>query len=165
LPGAVCGAGEPIPARKRSAWVHSVVWPWWSIVSVSIGRPRREDGNYGDLEKGWVDDAAALYVSCSNGGGMAAGQLAFTAVIFVLRSHTLRPVGVITPQQPEYPAAGHVPILGSVEILSGKVIAEEVWYGLGDGTCCPTGRAATVWNYDKGTLTPERTVVIVPPNK
>jgi hypothetical protein len=160
LPGAACGSTHPIPLRESQALVRSTIWPWWPLVDVSA-YPRP---TFGDLD-GDERDEAALNVMCSNGGGMAAGQLGSAYVIFSARRHVLRVVGVVRPRQPLDPEASHVPLLGAVEILPGKVIVQEAWYGPHDGTCCSSGRAATVWTYATGTLRPTRTVVVLPPSR
>jgi hypothetical protein len=157
LPAVVCGATDPIHLRHGTAFVHSASKPWWPAVLVQTGPV-----SYGDLD-GDGRDEAAVGVDCNNGGGMAAGQLGFSSVIFSTRAGRLRVLGVVAPRQPLDLEASHVPLLGRVEILTGKVIAQEAWYGPHDGTCCPSGRAATVWRYTKGTLRPSRTVVVVSP--
>jgi hypothetical protein len=166
LPSAACGATHPIRLRNGSAYVHSAAWPWWAIVVVSATPPSWKDGEYGDLDGDGNTNEAAVGVVCSNGGGTAAGQLGFSYVIFQAREyeHVLRAVGVIRPRQPFNPEEGHVPLLGSVEILPGKVLAQEAWYGPHDGTCCPSGRATTIWTYARGKLRPSRTVVVLRPS-
>jgi hypothetical protein len=159
LPGAACGSTNPIRLHRGTADVRSQTYPWWAVVDAYLGPV-----SYGDVN-GDGRDEAAVGVSCSNGGGTAAGQLAFADVVLRSDRKVLRPLGIITPRQPYDPNAGHVPVLGSarakrwVTIRSGEVIAHEGWYGRRDGTCCPSGRARTVWRYTKGTLRPLRTVV------
>jgi hypothetical protein len=77
VPGAACGATQPIRLDPRSEWgdafVRSAARPWWSAVEVAAGPT---GVRYGDLD-GDGRDEAALVVVCSNAGGTAAGQLAF----------------------------------------------------------------------------------------
>jgi len=164
LPGAACGTTHPIRLRNGRAFVRSAAWPWWAIVDVSATPPSSTDGEYGDLDGDGIDEAA-VGVVCSNGGGTAAGQLGFSYVIFTAGENVLRVIGVITPRQPLDPEAGHVPLLASVEVLPGKVLTQEAWYGSNDGTCCPSGRATTIWRYAGGKLRPSRTIVVLRPSR
>lgn len=159
LPGSACGATGPIRLRAGQAFVRSSAWPWWSVVEVDL-RPAA----YGDLD-GDGRDEAAVGVVCSNGGGTASGQLGFATVVFRARDRELRVVGVVRPRQPLDPEAGHVPLLGRVEIRRRRVVAEELWYGPRDGTCCPSGRATTIWTYARGSLPASRTIVVVRPSR
>jgi hypothetical protein len=104
---------------------------------------------YGNLD-GVGQDEAALVVDCNNGGGMAAGVLAYAQVIYTTAGKSLRVIAVMTPQQPRN--ANRLPTLLTVKIRRGKVIAREAWYGPNDGTCCPSGRTTTVWTYNHGAL-------------
>lgn len=165
LPGAACGATHPIRLRNGWAVVRSAAWPWWAIVDVFATPPHSRSGGYGDLDGDGNSNEAAVGVICSNGGGTGAGQLGSSSVIFSARENVLHVVGVIRPQQPLDAEAGHVPLLGPVEILRGKVLAQEAWYGPHDGTCCPSGRAATIWTYVGGRLRPSRTIVVLRPSR
>jgi hypothetical protein len=53
--------------------------------------------SYGDLGKGF--QVAAFDVGCDNGGGTAAGQLAFAVIIFEVSDGQLRVLGTLTPQK------------------------------------------------------------------
>jgi hypothetical protein len=158
LPGATCGADEPIRLRHGEAAVYSVGHPWWPAVVVDTGRAVDEHVYYGDLT-GDGHDEAALDVVCSNGGGTADGQLAFSSVIFTAVGHSLRVIGIVTPRQPLNPNMPHVPIVGKVKLERGRLISSEYWYGRRDGTCCASGRATTTWSYTDGKLRPARTIV------
>ena len=68
-------------------------------------------------------------------------------------------VGIITPQQPLNPNTPHVPLLGSVDIQPGRIIAHEFWYGAADPTCCASGRAETIWAYHNDAIQPTKTIV------
>ena len=103
---------------------------------------------YGDLD-GDGSDEAALAVSCSNGGGTAAGALAYVQVIFRAGPRYPVAVGVITArQQPKHV----LPTLLTVTFGRGRVQVREAFYGRGDGTCCPSGRARSTWTYRNGKL-------------
>jgi hypothetical protein len=158
LPGSVCGASNPIRLRDRRAPVRSTRWPRWPNVHVYSGWTRVI---YGDLDADGTDEAA-LAVSCDNGGGTAAGVLAYSEVIFTAGAHTPRVRGVVTPRtrNPDEPAS-----LIQVTIRPGKVVAHEYWYGPHDGTCCPSGRSTTVWTYIHGELVAGKTTVTKKPAK
>jgi hypothetical protein len=115
---------------------------------------------YGDLD-GDGRDEAALVVDCSNGGGTADGVLAYAQVIFTAAGKSLRVVDVLTPQQPS--RSNRLPTLLTVEIVRGKVVAREAWYGAHDGTCCPSGRTTTIWTYRDGALRAGTPTVERPP--
>jgi hypothetical protein len=150
VPGAACGATHPIRLDPRSDWgdafVRSAVHPWWPAVVVGTGWNGVRSG---DLDADGRDEAA-LDVACSNAGGTAAGQLAFSNGIYAARGRSLRSLGIVTPRQPLYAAATHVPLVWA-EIRRGKVVAHESWYGPHDGTCCASGR--TIWRFETGRCT------------
>jgi hypothetical protein len=146
VPGSVCGARHSIRLHKGRAVVDSPRWP--SVPHVSVHAGWNPDV-YGDLDRVGQDEAA-LVVGCSNGGGTAAGFLAYAQVIFTTAGKSLRVIGVVTPQQPR--KANRLPTLLTVKIRRGKVTAREAWYGPNDGTCCPSGRTTTIWRYANGAL-------------
>jgi hypothetical protein len=146
VPGSVCGATHSIRLHKSQAVVDSPRWPAWPHVTVDAGW---NPVVYGNLD-GVGQDEAALVVDCNNGGGTADGVLTYAQVIFTNAGNSLRVIGVLTPQQPR--KANTLPTLLTVKIRRGKVIAREAWYGPNDGTCCPSGRATTVWTYAREAL-------------
>lgn len=161
LPGGVCGSSRPIRPRSVTRWsgqafIHpDVTLIWWNPVWVYSW----EKPVFGDLD-GDGSDEAALHVGCANGGGMAAGQLAFSEVIFKAVGESMRVLGVVTPRQPLNAESPHVPLLWTVSIDRGTLIAPEYWYGPYDGTCCPSGEARTTWKYVDGRLRPARTTIV-----
>jgi hypothetical protein len=146
VPGSACGATHSIRLHNDRAVVDSPRWPSVPRVTVHAGW---NPVVYGNLDVVGQDEAA-LVVGCSNGGGTAAGALAYAQVIFTSARKSLRVIGVVTPQQPRKP--NRLPTLVTVKIRHGKVIAREAWYGPNDGTCCPSGRTTTVWTYAHGAL-------------
>jgi hypothetical protein len=112
---------------------------------------------YGDLN-GTGGDVAALNVWCSNTGGTADGQIQNSWVVFSADSGTLTVIGVLVPQQPADANLPHVPYFnsgpGGIAIASGSITVEELWYAPSDETCCPSGKATTVWTLAHGAFTP-----------
>jgi hypothetical protein len=163
LPGGVCGSSRPIRPHKYRYGPEAVIHTdvdllWWNPVVVSSwSRPV-----FGDLDADGRDEAA-LQVVCANGGGTAAGQLAFSAVIFRAMGRSVRVVGIVTPQQPLDPKTSHVPLNHVVAIKPGQVVVSEAWYGQYDGTCCASGEAKTIWMYGHGKLRPTRTTILQKP--
>ena len=114
----------------------------------------------GELQSG-SQDVAALDVWCTNTGGTAEGQIDNSWVIYAVESGTLRVLGTLVPQQPSSAKPPHVPYFESepegILIQPGKITVHELWYASGDGTCCPSIRATTVWTYTDGVLRPTST--------
>jgi hypothetical protein len=162
LPGVACGATHPIRTGGGNDWgeafVRSAVLPWWPAVAVGTGW---DAVHYGKLD-GDGRDEAVLDVYCNNAGGTAGGQLAFASVVYAVRGHMLRSIGVITPRQPLDSSASHVP-LEFAQISRGKVIAHETWYGAYDGDCCGSGQARTIWTYTRGKLRVAHTTILQEP--
>jgi hypothetical protein len=115
---------------------------------------------YGDLE-GSGGDVAAVRLSCDNNGGMAAGRLLHSIVVFRERAGTPVVLAVLSPRhQPE----DAMPTGLIVRTISpGRMVVEEGFYGPWDLTCCPTGRAITTWVLSAGKLVPGTTRVTVSP--
>jgi hypothetical protein len=160
LPGAACKANSPIRLRNHVAQISHTgfgdVNSFGSnpdLVQVAAAY----DVTYGQL--GGVGPAAAVDVVCSNNGGTADGQVRFAEVVFSGTATNVRAVGLITPQQPDIAKVGHVPLLGKVRWVNGRIVVAEYWYGPNDPTCCASGRATTTWAYRTGKLTAVRTVV------
>jgi hypothetical protein len=162
LPGGACGSSRPLRPRRYEYGPAAIVHPdvdllWWNpVVVYSWSKPV-----FGDLD-GDGRDEAALDVDCTNGGGTAGGQLAFSEVVFEAVGSSLRVVGILTPRQPLEPGA-HVPLSHVVTIERGKVVVSEAWYGPDDGDCCASGRVRTIWTYAAGKLRPTRTTVLRKP--
>lgn len=160
LPGAACKSASPIHLHHHVAQIkHTGFGDVDSSGSDSdlVQVAAAYDVTYGQLRG--VGPAVAVDVVCSNNGGTADGQIRFADVIFSGSATSVRPVGVITPQQPHRPKASHVPLIGKVKWDNGRIVVAEYWYGLNDPTCCASGRATTTWAYRTGKLTAVRTVV------
>jgi hypothetical protein len=154
LPGAVCGASQPIRLHHGRAFVTPIPHRW-SQDSFPGKRGVTVDSGwdaviFGDLAGSGPDDAG-LAVNCDNGGGTADGALLYAWVIFSGRGGRLSVVGIVTPrvQPPEV-----LPTLIEIALAPGRVTARELFYGPADETCCASGRATTTWTYAHGALRP-----------
>jgi len=118
---------------------------------------------YGPLESS--ENVAALYVWCSNTGGTADGQIQSSLVVYSWVSGQLSVLSTLTPQQPSY-GGSHVPYFdessGGVTISPGSIMARELFYGGQVETCCPSGRATTVWTFSGNTFSPRTTIQAEP---
>jgi hypothetical protein len=160
LPGAACKANSPIRLHNHVAQISHT--GFGDVNSSGSNRDLVQvaaayDVTYGQLSG--VGPAAAVDVVCSNNGGTADGQIRFAEVVFSGSATNARAVGLITPQQPHLAKVGHVPLVGKVKWVNGRIVVAEYWYGPNDPTCCASGRATTTWAYRTGKLTAVRTVV------
>jgi hypothetical protein len=111
---------------------------------------------YGDLE----DDqhpVAVVPLACSNNGGTADGVILYSLAVYSGRTGKLQLLGLITPRR--QPANELATLLDHPQISPGAITVDEAWYGPRDGTCCPTGRATSSWNYSAGRLQPGHTEI------
>jgi hypothetical protein len=145
VPGQFCGIRGDVELRDNEAIATSADWGRVHVSSDERPIEGRLVGN-GTTQ-------AALDVWCDNGGGTAAGQLAEEYAVFTSTRGAARILGYITPRE-NPPDADHISIFGSIVLTVGKITAHEQWYGPTDDTCCPTGTATTVWQYENGTLIP-----------
>src|SRR5262249_53614318 len=101
---------------------------------------------FGDLN-GDDQVEAAVDVWCTNGGGTVDGELSDNFVVFQDRPNGGRKVlGIVTTTQP---ASGFAwAWFSGATIAHGKVVVNEDWHGPYDGSCCPSGRATTVWTWN-----------------
>ena len=160
LPGAACKASSPIRLHNHVAQISQT--GFGDVNSFGSNRDLVQvaaayDVTYGQL--GGVGPAVAIDVVCSNNGGTADGQIRFADVVFSGSATSVRPVGLITPQQPHSSNLSHVPLLGKVKWVHGRIVVAEYWYGPSDPTCCASGRATTTWAYRAGKLIAVRTVI------
>lgn len=162
VPGAVCHAAQPIRLRQGTATIPAPPGVQAGTPEVTV---REWAFAHGDLY-GREDDAAAVNVWCTNTSGTADGQIENSWVLF--RADKSRPqlVATLTPQRPSVPG-NHVAYFdttpGGIRIRPGTITVKEVWYGPEDATCCPAGRATTVWSLnDSGTPTPKTTIQAYP---
>lgn len=153
VPGSVCGSFQPmVQLHGGQGFAISHRWPPESIVEF-VGA--WDPVVYGDLD-GDGKDEAAVGVYCSNGGGTADAVLAYTRVIYTAPARAPTVLGVIRPR-----ARSQRPALIQVtKIERGKVAVSETVYGSNDSTCCPSGRAVTMWALRNGKLVPLTTTII-----
>lgn len=164
LPGLACDSASPIKLKNHDARI-----PQTGFGNVNSSGADHDlvvvygayRVTYGRLAG--AGPAAAVDVVCSNNGGTADGQIRFADVIFGQSAHDIKPFGLITPQQPGRDPIDHVPILGKVSWMNGKIVVHEFWYGPRDSTCCATGRAVSTWAYRGGRLAVVKTVVTKQP--
>jgi hypothetical protein len=163
LPGGVCGSSRPIRLHRRGSVVEAFIHPdvdllWWNPVVVQgpWGRP-----TFGDLD-GDGRDEAALDVFCANGTGLEIGILSSSSVVFRAVGRSLRVVGVLGSRL-RFQEFDRAPRSYVEAMRRGRVIVGTSWHGRYDGTCCPSGRARTVWKYERGRLHPGRTQIVEPP--
>jgi hypothetical protein len=160
LPASVCGMiNGPIHLHDHKAYGPSRRWPGQWLVEIDAGW---DPVVYGSLGPDGEHEAAALGVSCDNGGGTADGVFAYARVVFTSIGGSLHVLGVVTPLKH---ARGQLPTTLTVTIRPGEIVAHESFYGGIDGTCCPSGRATTVWAYAHGKLVPEKPVVTKVPSR
>lgn len=162
VPGAVCQVSHPVTLTRGTATIDTPPGVHAGTAQVVID-DRVDYPNplvvYGDLY-GPGSDVAALNVGCTNTGGMAAGQLQDSWVIYSARDGRLSVVATLTPQY-GYSPDEHSPYFdyrpGGIEIQPNRITVHQLWYQGADGTCCPQGRAVTVWTLIDGRLTPTST--------
>ncbi|MFJ1706019.1 hypothetical protein [Kitasatospora sp. NPDC088346] len=146
LPGGFCEIGAPVVFHGGEAEADSARW---GRVHLGVAH----DAYYGDLDGDGREEAVAV-LGCDNGGGTAAGQLAYAAVVLTPDRSGPRVLGTLPPQH--RPAEGvHTTLIREVTVLTGRVVVTEQWYGPEDPTCCPGGRGETVWTLQDGRLAPD----------
>jgi hypothetical protein len=92
--------------------------------------------------------------------------MAYADVIFVARQHA--PPALIGIVKPHIRPWGNDHWLGSlvgVSFHGDKVVAHETYYGGSDGTCCPSGRATSIWTISGGRLTRVSTTITRKPRR
>jgi hypothetical protein len=141
-PGGFCGVDRLVRPEDDGTLLESSLYG-----SVDFGTDATPV--YGDIDgDGRVE--AALGVGCSNGGGMASGQLGFAAVVYAGRNGRLVVIGTVVPKQ--HLPDEHVSFFSTVEVQPGRVVAHEQWYRTSDPTCCASGLAETIWTLQDGVL-------------
>jgi hypothetical protein len=113
--------------------------------------------NRGDLGHGLP--VAALQVWCDNTGGTADGELAEGIMVFDSPGGHAHFLGTLTPQH-KTSALLHIPFIVVNRIVStGHVAVTVLLYNLSNPTCCPSGRAITIWRWTGRAFVPGRTKI------
>jgi hypothetical protein len=150
IPGQLCKVNGPIKLHNGRAFVrHSGFGMALDVLMLNVTR--------GGLGRGL--QVAALQVWCDNTGGTADGELA--EGIFVFDSPGGHPhlLGTLTPQLKGNPTL-HIPFIVVNHIEStGHVAVTEFFYTPANATCCPSGRATTLWRWTGRTFIPGRTKI------
>jgi hypothetical protein len=163
LPGSVCGAARSIQLHHRHAVIStrrfaSVLGDGLHQVTVNSGW---NPVVHADLD-GDGRDETALVVACETGGGTADDVLAYAQVIFTTTGDRAKALGVVVPR---VQLKDELPTLLTVTIRRGSIVAHETFYGSHDGTCCPSGRATTIWVYRSHSLKPKAPSITRQPSR
>ena len=150
IPGQLCKVSSPIHLHNGRAFVrHSGFGMALDIFSTVNAR--------GNLARGLP--VTALQVWCDNTGGTADGQLAEGIMVFDRPGGKPHLLGTLTPQLKGNPML-HIPFIAVSHIEStGHVAVKEYFYNSVDPTCCPSGRATTLWKWTGQKFIPGRTKV------
>jgi hypothetical protein len=148
IPGQLCKVNGPIKLHNGKAFVrHSGFGVALDVLMTNVTR--------GNLGHGL--QVAALQVWCDNTGGTADGQLAEGIVVENSPAGHPHLLGTLTPQLKGNPML-HIPFIAVNHIEStGHVAITEFFYDSANPTCCPSGRAATLWKWTGRTFIPGRT--------
>ena len=148
IPGQLCKVSGPIKLHNGKAFVrHSGFGMALDVLMTSVTR--------GNLGHGL--QVAALQVWCDNTGGTADGQLAEGILVFDSPGGHPHLLGTLTPQLKGNPML-HIPFIAVNHIEStGHVAITEFFYNSANPTCCPSGRATTLWKWTGRSFIPGRT--------
>jgi hypothetical protein len=150
IPGQLCKINGPIKLHNGRAFVrHSGFGMALDVLSLNVTR--------GGLGHGL--QVAALQVWCDNTGGTADGELAEGIFVFDSPGGHAHLLGTLTPQLKGNPTL-HIPfiVVNHIE-TSGHVAVTEFFYTPANATCCPSGRATTLWRWTGRTFIPGRTKI------
>lgn len=148
IPGQLCKVSGPIELHNGKAFVrHSGFGMALDVLMTNVTR--------GSLGHGL--QVAALQVWCDNTGGTADGQLAEGILVFDSPGGHPHLLGTLTPQLKGNPML-HIPFIVVNHIEStGHVAITEFFYDSANPTCCPSGRASTLWKWTGRSFIPGRT--------
>ena len=100
----------------------------------------------------------ALQIWCI-ADGTADGELAEGIMVFDSPGGHPHLLGTLTPQH-KTSAMVHIPFIAVNRIeTTGHVAVTEFFYHLANATCCPSGRATTLWKWTGRTFIPGRTKI------
>jgi hypothetical protein len=148
IPGHLCKVNGQIHLHNGHATVrHSGFGMALDVLTTTV--------THGHLAHGLP--VTALQVWCDNTGGTADGQLSEGIFVFDSPGGHAHLLGTLTPQLKGNPML-HIPFIAVNHIeTTGHVAVTEFFYTPANATCCPSGRATTVWKWTGRTLVPGRT--------
>ena len=148
IPGHLCKVSGQIHLHNGSAFVrHSGFGMALDVQTTAV--------THGSLGHGLK--VVALQVFCSNTGGTADGQLSEGIFVFDSPGDDPHLLGTLTPQLKGNPML-HIPFIAVNHIeTTGHVAVTEFFYTPANATCCPSGRATTLWKWTGRTFIPGRT--------
>ena len=150
IPGQLCKVSGQIQLHNGRAFVrHSGFGMALDVLMLAV--------THGNLGHGL--QVAALQIWCDNTGGTADGQLAEGIFVFDSPGGHAHLLGVLTPQH-RTSAMLHIPfiIVNRIE-SSGHVAVTEFFYHPSNATCCPSGRATTLWKWTGREFIPGHTKI------
>jgi hypothetical protein len=150
IPGQLCKVSGQIRLHNGRAFVrHSGFGMALDVTLQTV--------THGSLGHGL--QVAALQIWCANTGGTADGQLAEGIFVFDSPGGHKHLLGVLTPQHKTSPML-HIPFITVNRIEStGHVAVTEFFYNPSNATCCPSGRAITLWKWTGRTFIPGHTKI------
>jgi hypothetical protein len=150
IPGQLCEVTGQIQLHNGHATVrHSGFGMTLDVMELTVTR--------GNLGHGL--QVAALQVWCDNTAGTADGELAEGIMVFDSPGGHPHLLGTLTPQH-KTSATVHIPFIVVTGIEStGHVAVTEYFYNPVNPTCCPSGRATTIWTWTGHKFIPGRTKI------
>ena len=150
VPGQLCKVNGQIHLHNGQATVrHSGFGMALDVLTTTV--------THGYLAHGLP--VTALQMWCDNTGGTADGQLAEGIMVFDSPGGHVHLLGTLTPQH-KTSAMVHIPFIAVNRIeTTGHVAVTEFFYNLANSTCCPSGRATTLWKWTGRTFIPGRTKI------
>ncbi len=107
---------------------------------------------YGRLGRGGTA-VAALYLTCSTGGGTAGDTLLDSYAVYAGTDGHLSVLGLITARVQPAQHAGAATALSALHFRAGQITVHESYYLPADALCCPLGVADTTRSLTRGILT------------
>jgi len=150
IPGQLCKVSGQIQLHNGHATVrHSGFGMALDVLMLAVTR--------GSLGHGL--QVAALQIWCDNTGGTADGELAEGIMVFDSPGGQAHLLGTLTPQH-KTSATVHIPYIVVNRIdTTGHVAVTEYFYNPSNTTCCPSGRAVTLWKWTGRKFVPGRTKI------
>jgi hypothetical protein len=147
IPGHLCKVSGQIHLHNGSASVrHSGFGIPLDVYTTTVA--------HGHLAPGLA--VTTLQIFCATTGGTADGQLTEGIFVFDSPGGHAHLLGTLTPQLKGNPML-HIPYIAVNHIeSSGRVAVTEYFYNQANPTCCPSGRATTLWKWTGRTFIPGR---------